>query len=71
MSQIWAPLAEGQRPGIYVPGQFIYLQGTQADTFFDPGQRGGPQLYQFGVRRRTGPDCPSGGGPDGRGVLFR
>ena len=34
MSQIWAPLAEGQRPGIYVPGQFIYLQGTQADTFF-------------------------------------
>ena len=34
MSQIWAPLAEGQRPGIYVPGQFIYLQGTQADAFF-------------------------------------
>ena len=34
MSQMWSPLAEGQRPGIDVPGQFIYLQGTQADTFF-------------------------------------
>lgn len=34
MSSIWSPLAEGQHPQVYAPGQFIYLQGTQADTFF-------------------------------------
>lgn len=30
----WAPLAQGQSPRVYAPGQFIYLQGTQADAFY-------------------------------------
>lgn len=33
-SDIWAPLAEGQIPTIYQPGQLIYLQGTEAETFY-------------------------------------
>lgn len=34
MSDIWAPLAEGQRPALYSPGQFIYLQDTEAAQFY-------------------------------------
>ena len=30
----WAPLAQDQSPRTYAPGQLIYLQGTEADTFF-------------------------------------
>ena len=30
----WALLAQDQSPRTYVPGQLIYLQGTEADTFF-------------------------------------
>lgn len=30
----WSPLAEGQVPKVYAPGQLIYLQGTVADTFY-------------------------------------
>lgn len=30
----WQPLAEGQIPQIYTPGQLIYLQGTEADRFY-------------------------------------
>ena len=30
----WASLAQGQSPRIYAPGQLIYLQGTEADTFY-------------------------------------
>lgn len=34
MAYHWAPLAEGQTPRIYAPGQLIYLQGTEADVFY-------------------------------------
>lgn len=34
MAYHWAPLAEGQMPRIYAPGQLIYLQGTEADVFY-------------------------------------
>ena len=34
MAHIWSPLAEGRKPRVYAPGQFIYLQGSEADTFF-------------------------------------
>lgn len=34
MSHIWGPLAEGQVPRTYAPGQLVYLQGTQADVFY-------------------------------------
>lgn len=34
MSHIWAPLAEGQVPKTYTPGQLIYLQGMQANIFY-------------------------------------
>lgn len=30
----WALLAQDQSPRTYAPGQLIYLQGTEADTFF-------------------------------------
>lgn len=30
----WKPLAEGQPPKRYAPGQLIYLQGTEADRFY-------------------------------------
>lgn len=30
----WASLAQGQSPRTYTPGQLIYLQGTEADTFY-------------------------------------
>lgn len=30
----WTPLAQGQAPKTYAPGQLIYLQGTEADTFY-------------------------------------
>ena len=30
----WAPLAQGQASKTYTPGQLIYLQGTEADTFY-------------------------------------
>ena len=30
----WALLAQGQVPRTYAPGQFIYLQGTQAEVFY-------------------------------------
>ena len=33
-TDIWAPLAEGQSPRVYAPGQLIYLQGTRADVFY-------------------------------------
>lgn len=33
-AELWTPLAEGQYPKTYAPGQMIYLQGTPADTFF-------------------------------------
>ena len=33
-TDIWAPLAEGQVPRPYAPGQLIYLQGTPADVFY-------------------------------------
>lgn len=32
--QIWAPLAQGQTPRLYAPGQFIYLQDTQPTEFY-------------------------------------
>ena len=31
---IWSPLAERQTPRTYVPGQLIYLQGTEAQEFY-------------------------------------
>lgn len=31
---IWSPLAAGQPPRIYEPGQLIYQQGESPDTFF-------------------------------------
>ncbi len=34
MNDIWSPLAEGQPVLHYGPGQFIYLQDTQADRFY-------------------------------------
>jgi len=34
MADIWAPLAQGQVPRRYRPGQFIYLQGTQPQYFY-------------------------------------
>lgn len=33
-TELWTPLAEGQHPRAYAPGQMIYLQGTPAETFF-------------------------------------
>ncbi len=30
----WTPLAEGQREERYIPGQMIYLQGTEAKEFY-------------------------------------
>lgn len=33
-TDIWAPLAEGQVPRVYAPGQLIYLQGTRAEVFY-------------------------------------
>lgn len=30
----WFPLAEGQRPKVYSPGQLIYLQDTEAEQFY-------------------------------------
>ena len=30
----WAPLAEGRRVQVYVPGQMIYLQDTEASQFY-------------------------------------
>lgn len=30
----WQPLAEGQSPRRYAPGQIIYLQGSEADRFY-------------------------------------
>lgn len=32
--QIWEPLARGQSPRLYSPGQFIYLQDTQPTEFY-------------------------------------
>jgi len=34
MDHRWAPLAEGQVPKLYTPGQLIYLQGTQPTEFY-------------------------------------
>ncbi|OUQ20636.1 cyclic nucleotide-binding protein [Flavonifractor sp. An135] len=34
MNDTWTPLAEGQPVLHYAPGQFIYLQDTQADRFY-------------------------------------
>lgn len=34
MDPIWSPLAEGQTPLIYVPGQLIYLQDTEPTAFY-------------------------------------
>lgn len=34
MNHIWSPLAEGQLPRQYSPGQMIYLQGTEAEVFY-------------------------------------
>ena len=31
---IWAPLAQGQKPQRYAPGQLIYLQDTDEDVFY-------------------------------------
>lgn len=31
---LWQPLAQGQRPRVYGPGQFIYLQGEQPQAFY-------------------------------------
>lgn len=31
---LWQPLAQGQQPRIYAPGQFIYLQGEQPQAFY-------------------------------------
>lgn len=31
---VWAPLAEGQSPLLFSPGQMIYLQDTEADQFY-------------------------------------
>ena len=31
---VWAPLAEGQTPLLFSPGQMIYLQDTEADQFY-------------------------------------
>ena len=31
---IWSPLAEGQTPRVYEPGQLIYQQGETPETFF-------------------------------------
>ena len=33
-NDIWLPLAQGQTPQTYQPGQLIYLQDTQADVFY-------------------------------------
>ena len=33
-NDIWAPLAEGQSPLLFVPGQLIYLQETQPEQFY-------------------------------------
>lgn len=33
-NHIWAPLAAGQTPRLYTPGQFIYLQDTQPTEFY-------------------------------------
>lgn len=33
-NDIWAPLAQGQTPQLYTPGQLIYLQDTEADAFY-------------------------------------
>ena len=32
-TDIWAPLAEGQVPRVYVPGQLIYLQDTRSTQY--------------------------------------
>lgn len=34
MRQDWSPLAEGRTRKTYPAGQMIYLQGTEADTFY-------------------------------------
>lgn len=33
-NSIWAPLAEGNSPRTYIPGQLIYLQDTQPTEFY-------------------------------------
>ena len=33
-NNVWAPLAEGLPPKIYVPGQLIYLQDTYPAAFY-------------------------------------
>ncbi|MBM6936972.1 Crp/Fnr family transcriptional regulator [Pseudoflavonifractor phocaeensis] len=33
-ANIWSPLAEGQSPLPYAPGQLIYLQDTEAEAFY-------------------------------------
>ena len=70
MAYHWAPLAEGQTPRIYAPGQLIYLQGTEADVFY----------YLLSGKARSYISSASGGGagtchpplrrPDGRGIFF-
>lgn len=34
MDSIWSPLAEGQTPMTYAPGQLIYLQDTEPTAFY-------------------------------------